>query len=302
MKDKLVKIIPPDKIRHLEWNPDRGSVLPSTSSATQSAVSFSPTSNVIFPADVEAILTGQIFYDAKLPDALQQALDYAGTDGIVATMPELIATKIKADKTHDFWQKWYSVQTEENIGIDTNGKYVKPGGAVLITLHGRGLLTPQRIRMAYEEGLVNGSAKYVPLEFSDLLKGSVYGEEIPLYFIDDFKKGISNLPRRYGVVNDYTKMQSLKSGYHTRDEFLNNDLVIARAGGLENLASYFDLAKKSDDSTLGNWHPFSGRDASVSQGRLLFLNGNCSGLDGSGNLSSDGRFVGVAPEAHVAKK
>lgn len=55
--------------------------------------------------------------------ALQQALDYVGPDGIVATMPELIAAKIKADNSHHFWQNWYCPHTEENIGIDKKGNF-----------------------------------------------------------------------------------------------------------------------------------------------------------------------------------
>jgi len=76
---------------------------------------------------------------------------------------------------------------------------------------------------------------------------------------------------------------------------MENPLVIARAGGLEHLDAYFEKAKRSEKK-FGSWHPFSGRDASVPQGRVLFLGSDCGGLV-CYCLNGIGCFVGVAPEA-----
>ncbi|MBL7100845.1 MAG: hypothetical protein ISS23_02735 [Nanoarchaeota archaeon] len=246
---------------------------------------------------VDDILKGQQFYDDNLPDALQQALDYVGVEGVVASMPYLIAGKSQAGKSNYLWKDWFTALSEENIGVDKSGKFVAAGNPVVVTVHGGGLLTPERIKQAYSEGLINGSAKYSDDEFSNLLEGRLpSGDLIELYSFEKIKEGVSDLSHRFGVVMPYSTAQNTESGYHKKKDFIQNPLVIARAGGIENLEAYFDKAKDSDGE-VGNHHPFKNRDASVPQGRVLFLNSNYNGLCGSNNLDSDGRFVGVAPEA-----
>ncbi len=249
---------------------------------------------------VDDILGGKPFYSDKknpkglligIPVALKEALDYAGETGIVATMPELIKAKIKANKSHKFWQKWYTVQTEEDIGIDKKGTYVARGKPVLLVVHGGGLLTPTRIEQAYDEGLINNSAKYAEKEFNELLEGKLpTGDVIKICTLDEIKRGIE-LPRRHAIALDYEAIQKTISEYHDKTSFLQNHLVIARTSGVINLESYFDKAKRSD-GTLGNYHPFAERSASQAQGRLLILD-DYDGLYGSSNLNDSGRFVGV---------
>ncbi|MBU4456460.1 MAG: hypothetical protein KKA65_03075 [Nanoarchaeota archaeon] len=267
-----------------------------------------PTSQSI--VNIDDILKGNTFYSEEKKDdkyigvavALQEALDFIGTDGYVATMPELIAAKIKADKSHDFWQKWYAIHTEENIGVDKKGRFYTANEPVLVLVNGGGILTPDRIMKAYDGGLVNNSAKYEFTEFDNLLDGQLPdGSSIKLFSFEDIKKGVSNLPHRFGVVMPYSTAQGTESGYHNKKAFMENPLVIARAGGVKNLESYYKKAKNSDGN-LGCWHPFNDRDASVPQGRVLFLYNINNGLNGIINLIDIGRFVGVAPEAHVARK
>src|SRR3989344_9484472 len=114
---------------------------------------------------------------------------------------------------------------------------------------------------------------------------------------------MTNRPHRFGIVVPYSIVQGTKSGYHKRAEFLANPLVIARgAGDIETLEKYFDLAKDGDGN-VGNYHPFSGREATVPQGRLLFVSFDINGLLGYSNLDNNGRFVGVgAPKAPGALK
>ena len=257
---------------------------------------------------IDDILKGKTFYSNEqdngkyigVPVALQQALEYATNSGIVATMPELIAAKVKADKTHDFWKQWYTVHTEENIGIDKKGRFYAKNKPILAVVNGGGILTPERIKQAYSEGLIDHSAKYTDEEFDSLLDGKLPdGSSLKFYTIEDIKKGISNLPHRFGVVMPYELAQKTESKQYQNEQFLENPLVIARNGGLENLESYFEKAK--DDDGLGNWHVYKDRDASVPQGRLLYLVSNFDGLDGDLSLDNLGRFVGVAPEARAKK-
>ena len=70
---------------------------------------------------------------------------------------------------------------------------------------------------------------------------------------------------------------------------------------LDHLEAYFDKAKDSDGD-VGNHHRFGEIDPSQPQGRVLFLFDDYYHLIGSGDLDDGGRFVGVAPEAHGARK
>ena len=259
---------------------------------------------------IDDILNGETFYSDKkdgnnyvgLPIALQEALKHSREDGMVATMPELIAAKAKADKSHEFWKKWYTVHTEENIGIDKKGRFYTRNEPVLIIVNGGGILTPDRIRQAYNEGLVNHSAKYTEDEFNGLLEGKLPdGSSLALYPYEDIEKGVSNLLHRFGIVMPYQTAKETSSGYHKKRGFLENPLAIARNGGRENLEGYYEKAR-NEKGDLGNWHVYGkDRDPTVPQGRLLFLSIDYGGLYGNNNLDNNGWFVGVAPEARSAR-
>ncbi|MBI4447459.1 hypothetical protein HY643_00615, partial [Candidatus Woesearchaeota archaeon] len=246
---------------------------------------------------------GKTFYSNKrdsegrgvgVADAFRRALDYAGKDGFVASMPELIAAKCFVGKDHEFWNNWHTTLSEEDIGIDKKGLFGRKGEPVLVVVHGGGILTPDRIEKAYAEGLVDGSAKYTKKEFDNLLEGRLpNGETIKIYILEDLKKGSSIVEHQFGVVITYEVAQATEPDWHKKKEFLSNPLVIARNGGLENLKKYFDKAKYLD-GTVGNFHPFKGRNPNQAQGRLLFLDDSGLNLYGSDYLGSDGRSVGVS--------
>jgi len=305
----MTKIIPRELIKHLEWVP--GQDPPKQKQVVQSISPITPIISNPSQFSIDDILKGKTFFSEEKKDgkyvgmavALAQALEYAGTQGIVANMPEFISAKVKAEKDHDFWQKWYTVHTEENIGIDKKGLFYTQNEPVLVIVNGGGILTPERIKQAYTEGLINNSAKYTDTEFDELLEGKLLnGIQIPLYKFEDIKDGKSDLSHQFGVVMPYSIAQATKSGYHQKKQFLENPLVIARAAGsLDQLEAFYEKAKASDGD-LGNYHCFNGRDASVPQGRVLFVINDYYGLYGYINLDYIGRFVGVAPEAHGAKK
>src|SRR3989338_6060299 len=259
-----------------------------------------PQSNTHF--GVDAILNGRPFYsEAKerkgnsigAAVALKEAITYAGKNGIV-TLPEFLAAQVKTGEDHDFWKNWYTVHTEENIGIDDKGRFYKKKEPVLVVVHGGGILTPDRIQQAYREGLVNNSAKYTPEEFKSLLEGKLSdGTSLDLYSFEDIKKGVSGLPHQFGAVMPYKIAQQTTSGYHKKRSWVANPLVIARNGGRENLEEYFDKAKNSNGD-VGNYHSFDGRDATTPQGCVLFVNNYDNGLSGDFNLYNYARFVGVS--------
>ena len=271
------------------------------------------------------VKNGKTFYsDKKVNDkyvgvqlALEEAQKYIQTNkGTIATMPYLIAGKTQAvnsdaqgnktrDGNHYLWKNWFTALSEEYIGIDEKGTFTTKGKSVLITLHGGGILTPERIKKAYTDGLTQqNAAKLEQTEFKNILKGILpNNEQIQIYSLEDIKNNkIINPFGKYAVAQDLEKAKGYTSGYHNKTKFLENPIVLARAGTKEYLDTYFELAKKSDDSTVGCWHRLNETDPKVPSGRLLFLDNYCNGLNGNGNLNNVGRFVGVAPEAHRAKK
>jgi hypothetical protein len=245
--------------------------------------------------NIDDILNGETFEDLNskgLKNALQQALDYNG-EFYLPNMRELISAKVQADKSHKFWKNWYSVHTEENIGIDTQGSFYKKGEEIVFLINGGGIWTPDRIQKAYDDKLVNGSGKINPNEWNDALKGKLAdGKSLKnIYTYEEIKKGVSNLPHQYGVVVPYKLFKDLSSGQNQKNNFMKNHIVIARNGGLENLEEYFDLASNSNG--LGCYHVYNARSASTPQGRLLFLYLTDYGLVGYNGLDVIGRFVRV---------
>lgn len=237
--------------------------------------------------------------------ALQEAVEQMDSEGIIATMPYLIAGKAKAGKNNYLWKKWLTALSEEYAGIDKNGKLAGKGEAIVLTVHGSGILTANRIMQAYSEGLTpQNSAKLTEIEFSNILNGVLpSGENIHLYTVDDIKNGIPSPFGRYAVWMPAEIAKSKSSGYHSKSDFMGNELVIARAGTLEYLDAYFEKAKHTSNNNVGNWHRFGEIDFHQPQGRVLFLgDGDSSGLDGYNGLYVIGRFVGVAPEARGARK
>ena len=89
-----------------------------------------------------------------------------------------------------------------------------------------------------------------------MLKGILpSGESINLYTVDDVKRGIPEPFGRYAVWMPAEAAKTTASNWHKKKEFMENPLVIARAGTLEHIEAYFEKAKHKN-GTLGNWHRF----------------------------------------------
>ncbi|MFC1774954.1 hypothetical protein ACFLZN_01415 [Nanoarchaeota archaeon] len=271
------------------------------------------------PLNIEALLATDKIYLSEdtdsdgnyigVPIALENALTEVSSMG-VASMPYLIAGNSAANRdrkysanSHWLWKDWFTCYSEENVIIDSKGLFGERGKPVVFVVHRGGILTPERIKRAYSGGLTpQNAAKYTSDETNGLLEGKLpNGKQIQIYTVDDVKKGnVSNPFGQYAVVVNFETAKATKSDYHSKDDFKNNELVIARAGTLDYLDEYFEKAQSGN--TVGNWHRFTEIDPNQPQGRLLFLDGSNYGLDGDDNLDNDGRFVGVAPEAHGARK
>ena len=293
----MTRIIPRELIKHLEWTPGQ-------QPPQKPAVNPAPQPVQQRTSSIDALVNrGREFYseqnDIGVAVALQEAYDQMGSDAVIATMPYLIAGKVKADESNYLWQKWFTALSEENAGIDKNGKIVGRGQPIVLTLHGGGILTPERIRQAYSEGLTpRNAAKFTDAEFDNLLNGVLpSGESINLYTVDDVRKGIPDPFGRYAVWMHAKTAKSKSSGYHSKSDFMNNELVIARAGTLEHLDAYFEKTQNSSNHDLGNWHRYGEIDFRQPQGRVLFVYNRSNGLYGNYNLMNYGRFVGVRKNA-----
>ncbi len=157
-------------------------------------------------ADIK--MEAEIVFDSHVPNALRRALEYAGGDGFVASFPQLLHARSIAPYDNIIWNTWFTSYTEESVVTTPQGNHV------IVVVHGGGIYaSPERFERTYRasvdryspEGFTGQySGKISPKEASDVLNGSLPGgTDIPIYPLDEFKRGVSNLPRRYGVVLDY---------------------------------------------------------------------------------------------------
>ncbi|HHH82023.1 MAG TPA: hypothetical protein ENL35_03430, partial [Chloroflexi bacterium] len=211
--------------------------------------------------DVE--MEAEIFFDSHLPTALRRALQYAGDDGFVASMPQLLHARTSASYDNIIWNTWFTANSEESVITTPQGNHV------VVVVHGGGIFaSPERFERSFyadldrsnPEGLTGQyAAKITEQEARDVLRGKLPdGTEIPVYSFDEFKRGIANLPRRYGVILDFELAKKSKNGYETFDALRDEPNMIVRAGGIEPLAAYLDKARdRHNTKVMGNWHPYN---------------------------------------------
>ncbi len=266
----------------------------------------------------DLIKSGRHFYSAEqnagqfigVAVSLKEALAHAKDGGLVASMPYLVAGMAKAEQNNYLWKNWSTCLSEEDVGISKKliKGIVKPNKPVLAVVHGGGVLrTYDRIMKAYTDVLTpQNAAKFSPEEFANVLEGK-FDVDIPVYTVEEIKSGIENPFGRYVVLVDFKKAKATKSGYHSKSEFMGNELVIARAGTLDHLENYFEKAKGGTGSgdaenKVGSWHRFGEITPTVPQGRLLFVDNNRNGLIGYSSLDGSGRFVAVGAGGAGARK
>ena len=60
-------------------------------------------------------MEASIFFDSHLPIALRRALEYAGEEGFVATMPQLLHARVNASYDNIIWNTWFTANSEESV-------------------------------------------------------------------------------------------------------------------------------------------------------------------------------------------
>jgi hypothetical protein len=259
-----------------------------------------------------------IIFEPHIPTALQRALRYAGDDGFVASLPQLLHARANAPYDNIIWNTWFTSHSEECVVTTQQGNHV------VVAIHGGGILgTPERferslhadLNRSSREGLTfDTAAKITTREARDVLEGKLPdGTEIPVYPFDEFRRGIADLPRRYGVILDYDMARRSKKGFQSFDVLRDEPNMIVRAGGVEPLAAYLDKAQARHDTKLmGNFHPFDHIDPDQPQTRVIFLAGNKGGVGSEGDyhygydseygiggyasMVGMARYVAVAPQ------
>ena len=237
-----------------------------------------------------------IIFEPHIPSALRRALYYAGDDGFVASMPQLLHARTNAAYDNIIWNTWFTSNTEENVVKTPQGNH-----AVVVD-HGGGIFAdPERFERSLHadlnrfnaEGITGQTAaKISAAEARGVLRGHLPdGTEIPIYPFDEFKRGIADLPMRYGVVLDFELAKSAKRGYERFEVLKDEANMIVRAGGVEPLAAYLDKFRNRYNTTvMGNWHPYLRIDPDQPQTRIPFLAGNRGGI-GSDDILTNPRLA-----------
>jgi hypothetical protein len=233
-------------------------------------------------------MVAEIIFESYATIAFRRALEYAGDDGFVASMPQLLHARANAPYDNIIWNTWFTANSEENV-VTT-----KQGNHVVVTVHGGGIFaSPERFERSLRadlsrynpEGLTGQYApKISEQEARDVLEGKLPdGSEIPVYPFAEFKRGVADLPRRYGVVLDFEVAKKGKRGYVSFDVLKDDPNMIVRAGGVEPLAVYLDKARARHNTELmGNWHDHNRIDPSQPQSHILSLGGNKGGIGSEG--------------------
>ena len=246
-------------------------------------------SPLAYSREPEMRMVARIFFDSYNTLALRQALHYAGDDGFVASLPQLLHARVNADYDNIIWNTWFFANSEENVVTTPQGNHV------VVTVHGGGIFgTPARIERALRADLsrhnVDGltgqyAAKITEPEARDLLRGRLPdGTEFPVYGFEEFRQGVADLPWRYGVVLDFETAKASATGYVPFDVLRNDPVTTCRAGGVEAAAAYLEKAgKRNDTSKMQVSHRHDGIDPDQPQTRLLTLGGNRGGAGSEGH-------------------
>jgi len=255
-------------------------------------------------------MVAEIFFESHLPDALRRAQEYAGEDGFVASLPQLLHARATADYDNIIWNTWFTSYSEESVVRTPQGNHV------IVAIHGGGIYaTPERFeKMFYATPDQDSDHGHTPQhagkisaqEVRDLLDGRMPdGKEIPVYSFEEFKQGISDLPIRYGVILDFEIARQSECGYIEFEVLKDDPNLIARAGGGEAAAVYLDKFKaRHNTSRMGHWHPYNQIDPDQPQTSTLFLAGNKGGtrsdVDDFDPASRTQREVGYHSETGIS--
>ena len=86
----------------------------------------------------------KIIFEPHVPNSLRRALEYAGDEGFVASMPQLLSARANADYDNIIWNTWFTSNTEESVVTTPQGN------RVVVAIHGGGIFaSPERFEKVY---------------------------------------------------------------------------------------------------------------------------------------------------------
>ena len=265
-------------------------------------------------------MEAEIVFESHITTALQRALAFAGENGFVASLPQLLHARTYSDYDNIIWNTWFTSYSEESVVTTPQGNHV------IVAIHGGGIFaSPERYERVYRASVdrsnVDGftgqyAAKITQQEAHDILEGRLPdGTEVPVYPYEEFKQGISDLPAiRYRVIIDYELARQSLRGYEEFEVLKDDPNMIVRAGGVEANNAYLDKYRDRNNTKLmGHWHPYNRIDKNQPQTRMPFLAGNLGmefsqgddpeewgydseyGLGGDACIHNMARYIAVAP-------
>lgn len=244
-------------------------------------------------------LEAVVIFDTHLPDALKRALEYAGEDGYVASLPALLHARANAPFDNEIWDTWFFTGNSEESMVRTLA-----GNPVVVIVHGGGIFAaPQRFRQLYLAstgrdsdagftGLFGGKIR--DAEARAMLEGRCPDDtEIPVYSYSEFARGVDKLPRRYAVVLDFETARTSKCGLAPFSELKEDPLMIARAGGHAAAVAYLDRAQEYyGTDVMGSWHRFDDMDPMIPQTWIPFVYDCLGGAGDKRRLDQSMRLEG----------
>ena len=78
-------------------------------------------------------MVAQVFFGSYTPDALRRALSYAGDDGFVASMPQLLHARTDASYDTILWNAPFNAYSEESVVTTPQGNHA------VVVIHGGGI-------------------------------------------------------------------------------------------------------------------------------------------------------------------
>lgn len=155
---------------------------------------------------------------------------------------------------------WITLNSEEDCGIDLEGRVGNKGEAVLLTIHGSGIMleNPQSLQAAYTNRTPRGEPSLQQQKITAALSGILPQQGIKVYtWIALMKEDPANLPQVYAIAIPLKDVDGTPSGLIAVNKLLENKIYVARAGHSETARQHVQTLEKTGIQEYGNRHTLS---------------------------------------------